>query len=243
MVDDHSLTTSRLGESIKLSRVSLRDEAVQALRTMIVDGTLAAGTRINEAELAATLGISRGPLREAIQRVGAEGLIQFRRNRGAFVRELALGDIRDMYEARLVIEGMAARWAARHATESQIVALRQQARPRRRATAQRSNGVVPTRLRLPSEDLGTGVQPRLGGGRQGPARPTAACAPAIRQLTRPSHGGPRRAPRHRVRHRCPRRGCGRRGDHTASAALVQTPAGRRPARLPRGCHRSRSVIA
>jgi DNA-binding GntR family transcriptional regulator len=110
----------------KLSRISLRDQAVHALRTMIVSGVMAGGERINEAELAATLGISRGPLREAIQRVGAEGLIEFRRNRGAFVREIALEDVEDMYEARVIIEGMAARRAARWASEDQIAELSRQ---------------------------------------------------------------------------------------------------------------------
>jgi len=123
MTENGSIAAPGSNGAHKLSRISLRDQAVHALRTMIVSGAMAGGERINEAELAATLGISRGPLREAIQRVGAEGLIEFRRNRGAFVRKIALEDIEDMYEARVIIEGMAARRAARWATEDQIAEL------------------------------------------------------------------------------------------------------------------------
>jgi DNA-binding GntR family transcriptional regulator len=123
MAENGSSAAAGRGGAPKLSRFSLRDQAVHALRTMIVSGSMPGGVRINEAELAATLGISRGPLREAIQRVGAEGLIEFRRNRGAFVREIAVEDIQDMYEARTVIEGLAARRAARWATDAQIAEL------------------------------------------------------------------------------------------------------------------------
>jgi DNA-binding GntR family transcriptional regulator len=126
MAENGSIAAPEPSRARKLSRISLRDQAVHALRTMIVNGAMAGGERINEAELAATLGISRGPLREAIQRVGAEGLIEFRRNRGAFVREIALEDIEDMYEARVIIESMAARRAARWASEDQIAELKGQ---------------------------------------------------------------------------------------------------------------------
>jgi DNA-binding GntR family transcriptional regulator len=106
-----------------LSRVSLRDQAVEVLRDMVISGSLSAGERINEAELAARLGISRGPLREAIQRLGAEGFIDFRQNRGAFVRAITLDDLHYMYEAREIIEVRAAVLAADRATEAGIVKL------------------------------------------------------------------------------------------------------------------------
>ena len=108
-----------------LSRVPLRDQAVEVLREMVISGELAAGERINEAELAARLGISRGPLREAIQRLGAEGFIEFRQNRGAFVRTITLDDVRQMYEVRELIEVKAAQMAAASAPDAQIDELRQ----------------------------------------------------------------------------------------------------------------------
>src|SRR3954469_22408776 len=126
MTENGSIATPGPNGAHKLSRISLRDQAVHALRTMIVSGAMAGGERINEAELAAPLGISRGPLREAIQRVGAEGLIEFQRNRGAFVRELSLDDVRLIYEVRLALEGAAAQRIAREASNSEIANLRRQ---------------------------------------------------------------------------------------------------------------------
>jgi DNA-binding GntR family transcriptional regulator len=103
-----------------LSRVPLRDQAVEVLRDMVVSGTLGSGDRINEAEVAAQLGISRGPLREAIQRLGAEGFIEFRQNRGAFVRTITLVDVRHMYELREAIEVKAAALAALRAGDEGV---------------------------------------------------------------------------------------------------------------------------
>src|ERR1700722_14473915 len=106
-----------------LNRVPLRDQAAEVLRNMVVSGALSSGDRINEADLAARLGISRGPLREAIQRLGAEGFIEFHQNRGAFVRTFDLDDLRQMYEARAVSEVKAAQLAARRATDDGIIRL------------------------------------------------------------------------------------------------------------------------
>lgn len=114
------------GRPKKLARVSLRDQAVEALREMVISGALPAGGRINEAELAEELGISRGPLREAIQRVGAEGLVELRGNRGAFVREIAVDDVGLIYEVREALESAAAQRAARVATAAQIADLERQ---------------------------------------------------------------------------------------------------------------------
>ena len=110
----------------KLARSSLRDQAVEALREMVISGAIPAGARINEAELAEQLGISRGPLREAIQRVGAEGLVELRGNRGAFVREIAVGDVRLIYEVREALESAAAQRAALVASAAEIAELERQ---------------------------------------------------------------------------------------------------------------------
>jgi DNA-binding GntR family transcriptional regulator len=106
-------------------KVPLRDQAVEVLRDLVVSGELEPGDRINEAELAARFGISRGPLREAIQRLGAEGFIEFRQNRGAFVRTITLDDVVQMYEVREVIEVKAAKLAAARATDSGIARLQE----------------------------------------------------------------------------------------------------------------------
>jgi DNA-binding GntR family transcriptional regulator len=109
--------------SAQLSRIPLRDQAVEVLRDLIIRGVLKAGARLNEVELATMLGISRGPLREAIQRLAAEGIIEFQQNRGAFVRRVSLEDLRQMFEVRELIERKAAMLAASRATDEQIAAV------------------------------------------------------------------------------------------------------------------------
>lgn len=67
-------------------------------------GELAPGDQLGETDLAGRLGVSRGPLREAMQRLVQEGLLRSERHRGLFVRELTAQDVRDVYVARLAIE-------------------------------------------------------------------------------------------------------------------------------------------
>ena len=67
-------------------------------------GSLAPGDQLGEAELAGQLGVSRGPLREAMQRLVQEGLLRSERHRGLFVCELTPDDVRDVYVARLAVE-------------------------------------------------------------------------------------------------------------------------------------------
>jgi DNA-binding GntR family transcriptional regulator len=74
------------------------------IREAIMRGTLPPGTQLGEVELATRLGVSRGPLREAMQRLVAEGLLRSERNRGLFVRDLDAADVRDVYTARTAVE-------------------------------------------------------------------------------------------------------------------------------------------
>jgi len=79
------------------------------LRLAIGHGELKPGAQLSEAELARKLGVSRGPLREGMQRLTQEGLLVSIRNRGLFVIEMTPDDVRDMYLAREAIERAAAR--------------------------------------------------------------------------------------------------------------------------------------
>ena len=79
------------------------------LRKAIGHGELKPGTQLGEAELARKLGVSRGPLREGMQRLTQEGLLVAIRNRGLFVIDMTPDDVRDMYLAREAIERAAAR--------------------------------------------------------------------------------------------------------------------------------------
>jgi DNA-binding GntR family transcriptional regulator len=80
----------------------------EQLRERILDGSFAPGEQISELQLAAKLQMSRGPVREAVQRLAQEGLLVNHRNRGVFVIELEVGDIEDVYRGRRAIEKEAA---------------------------------------------------------------------------------------------------------------------------------------
>jgi DNA-binding GntR family transcriptional regulator len=78
------------------------------LRDHISKGSMAPGAQLVEMDIAGALGVSRGPIREAIQRLTQEGLLVSIRNRGVFVAEFSEADIRDIYEARTAVEKAAA---------------------------------------------------------------------------------------------------------------------------------------
>ncbi|OLT25889.1 GntR family transcriptional regulator [Nocardiopsis sp. CNR-923] len=92
------------GQLRPVPRRSTVELIADQLRSAIMYGSLAPGDQLGEAELAGQLGVSRGPLREAMQRLVQEGLLRGERHRGLFVRELTPGDVRDVYVARLAVE-------------------------------------------------------------------------------------------------------------------------------------------
>lgn len=94
------------------------------LRDAIMHGSLPPGAQLSEAELSVQFGVSRGPLREAMQRLVQEGLLRSERNRGLFVMELDEADIRDIYTARTAIEGAAACVVLRDRRPTALAALR-----------------------------------------------------------------------------------------------------------------------
>ncbi|AOJ29735.1 GntR family transcriptional regulator [Burkholderia seminalis] len=84
---------------------STADAVAASLRDMIINGELSAGKRLVERDLAERFGISRIPMREAIQRLEREGLLDIFRNRGAVVRMLSASDVQDIYDLRVLLEG------------------------------------------------------------------------------------------------------------------------------------------
>lgn len=95
---------SELGELEPVARQSTAELIADQLRSAIIYGVFAPGTQLGEAELAARFEVSRGPLREAMQRLVQEGLLRGERHRGLFVIDLDADDVRDIYLARLAIE-------------------------------------------------------------------------------------------------------------------------------------------
>lgn len=88
-----------------------------ALRRMAADFELKPDERINESALSQTLGASRTPLREALNRLVAEGFLTFQSGRGFFCRPLSPDAVMELYEARVAVETETARLAARNATD------------------------------------------------------------------------------------------------------------------------------
>ena len=91
--------------------------AVQAIKDSIKSGQFAPGQRLIASDLISRLGISAGPVREAVRKLTGEGLIEIQPHRGAVVRDLTRKDILEIYEMRAAIEGLAARLAAERINE------------------------------------------------------------------------------------------------------------------------------
>jgi len=83
-------------------------------------GTILPGARLREVEVAERLGISRTPVREAIRRLEADGLVEHLPRQGASLRRLSYAEVMELYEMRAVLEGTAARLAARAASELEL---------------------------------------------------------------------------------------------------------------------------
>ena len=92
-----------------INRTTLSGQVTKRLRDGILAGLYRQGEQLNEAELARRFGVSRGPLREAMQRLIQEGLLHNRPHRGVFVPELTDEDLVDIYFAREAIETAAVR--------------------------------------------------------------------------------------------------------------------------------------
>ena len=83
------------------------------LERMILAGELPSGSKLNEAPLARALGVSRGPVREAFRALEESGLVRLEKNRGVFVRELAVEEADEIYELRAVLDEFVGRRLAR----------------------------------------------------------------------------------------------------------------------------------
>ena len=86
-----------------LHGLSTPELVAQRIREAILDGTLRPGDRLIEADIAAELGVSRGPVRDGIRLLGAEGLVVLRRNRGAVITSPTFEDVLEVYILRLTL--------------------------------------------------------------------------------------------------------------------------------------------
>jgi len=91
-------------------------QAYDAIRDAIASGTYGPGQHLRAAEVADRLGISRTPVREALRRLSAEGLVEFFANRGAYVTHWSQSDVEEVFALRTVLEAHAAELAAARLT-------------------------------------------------------------------------------------------------------------------------------
>ncbi len=107
-----------------LRQHSLVTLAQNELERRIISDEIPAGTKLNEADIAAALGVSRGPVREAFRALGQAGLVRVEKNRGVFVREVSLTEASEFYEVRAALEGLIGKLAAQRIQAAEIAQLR-----------------------------------------------------------------------------------------------------------------------
>jgi DNA-binding GntR family transcriptional regulator len=116
------MAESSLGLGIATRRV-LADVVTDDLRDAIIAHELEPGRRLAEDDLANQMGVSRGPVREALARLEREGLVVIERHKGARIASWARGDVEEIFSLRLVLEQLAIEWACKNATAADIAAL------------------------------------------------------------------------------------------------------------------------
>lgn len=114
----------RNGHTDSVSEVTTAvDRAYTTLRDALVAGQFQPGTPLREEVIAAMAGVSRTPVREAIRRLDAEGLVEVLPNRGARVADWDDHDVEEIFELRVLLEGYGARLAAKWAGEAELAQL------------------------------------------------------------------------------------------------------------------------
>jgi DNA-binding GntR family transcriptional regulator len=94
----------------------LADDVADSIREAIFAGQIDLGQRLIEEELATTLDVSRGPVREALVRLSQEGLVSLERHRGASVAQISVEELHEIYSLRSTLERLAVEWLCKNAT-------------------------------------------------------------------------------------------------------------------------------
>ncbi len=99
------------------------ESAYDALMSLLREGIYGPGDRLREEDVAAQLKLSRTPIREALRRLEADGIVEHRARMGAVVRTLSHSEVVELYEMRVVLERTAAEMAAKHGAQAEFDAL------------------------------------------------------------------------------------------------------------------------
>ena len=105
------------------SDLSQGESAYARLLDAITQGDYAPGDRLREVEISERLSLSRTPVREALRKLEADGIVEHRARIGAVIRVLSHTEVVELYEMRVVLERTAAEMAAKHAAEAEIAEL------------------------------------------------------------------------------------------------------------------------
>ncbi len=125
--------TRGAGVPLGLAHLPLRDQIRNRIRDRIVRGELPPGSKMVERELAAELGVSRVPVREALRMLESEGFVQVVPRRGVIVKQLSRTDVEELFDVRESLEALTARRAAQHATPAGLRRMKRHLDKARRA--------------------------------------------------------------------------------------------------------------
>jgi DNA-binding GntR family transcriptional regulator len=117
-VPEKAMAESDAARGAPLSKV-LCDQ----LETMILSGQMKPGERLNEQQLAQHFGVSRGPIREAVRALEGAGYVEAVTNKGVFVRQVTMAEVRELYDVRAALFGLAGRLLAERASDAIIARL------------------------------------------------------------------------------------------------------------------------
>lgn len=109
---------------LALDLSTVHTHAYEKLRSLITEGQIASGERLDERALAAALGVSRTPIREAVTRLASDGLVEHRPYQGNFVKSFSANQVAGLYDVRRALEMLAAREAVPRLDEDGLAAVR-----------------------------------------------------------------------------------------------------------------------
>lgn len=110
--------------SLTISRKSLHQELVDRLQQMLIKGELTPGTKVPEKDLCTRFGVSRTPMREALKVLASEGLVRLEPNRGAWVTQVTISEVNEVFPVLGALEALSGELACKHITDAEIDAVR-----------------------------------------------------------------------------------------------------------------------